>query len=528
MAHARTSKTQAPQGKGLRQAMSGLHIWAGLLAGWLLYAMFLTGTVSYFRVELSQWMRPEMPALKAPADPARAVGRVVRELDALAQGSAQWVIYPPDPRGNAVTVFWREPVTLQGSRRMHQAIFDPTTGRRADVRATAGGDFFYHFHYQFHYLPMVWGRWLAGVCAMFMLVAIISGVITHKKILVDFFTFRGGKGQRSWLDAHNAFSVFGLPFHLMITFSGLVMLMATYLPWSERLAIQTAAQRAHMANQQHAFHAPLKASGERAPLASVQAMVGQAQHQWGAHNIARVIVNLPGDTHARVSVLRGEVRRVSFSPQYMLFDGVSGALLEQQDSVGIAAQTRGVLYGLHLGRFGDVHLRWLYFIVSLAGTAMVGTGLVLWTVKRRQRMPSTPQRPGWMLSVMERGNVAAMAGLSVAMVVMLWANRLLPVTMPERDKLEIQCFFLAWGVMWMWVLCQPARKSWRAQLWLAAVLLFGLPVVNALTTERAFWRSLAAGDTVFAGMDAVCWAFAALHGVLAWRCGRQTAREARP
>src|SRR3546814_12943346 len=75
-------------------------------------------------------------------------------------------------------------------------------------------------------MPVVWGRWLAGVAAMFMLVAIVSGVITHKKIFVDFFTFRWGKGQRSWLDAHNALSVFGLPFHLMITYTGLVTLMA--------------------------------------------------------------------------------------------------------------------------------------------------------------------------------------------------------------------------------------------------------------------------------------------------------------
>ena len=48
---------------------------------------------------------------------------------------------------------------------------------------------------------------------MFMLIAIVSGVITHKKIFIDFFTFRWGKGQRSWLDAHNASGVLLLPFY---------------------------------------------------------------------------------------------------------------------------------------------------------------------------------------------------------------------------------------------------------------------------------------------------------------------------
>ena len=43
------SKAKAP---GIRQTMSDLHTWTGLLAGWILYAMFLTGTVSYFKDEI--------------------------------------------------------------------------------------------------------------------------------------------------------------------------------------------------------------------------------------------------------------------------------------------------------------------------------------------------------------------------------------------------------------------------------------------------------------------------------------------
>lgn len=67
MTAANTAKNE-PQGRGIRQTMSDLHTWAGLLVGWLLYAMFLTGTVSYFKDELSQWMRPEMPHQQALPD----------------------------------------------------------------------------------------------------------------------------------------------------------------------------------------------------------------------------------------------------------------------------------------------------------------------------------------------------------------------------------------------------------------------------------------------------------------------------
>ena len=40
----------------LRQSMAWIHGWLGLLAGWILFAMFLTGTASYFRPEITQWM----------------------------------------------------------------------------------------------------------------------------------------------------------------------------------------------------------------------------------------------------------------------------------------------------------------------------------------------------------------------------------------------------------------------------------------------------------------------------------------
>lgn len=65
------------------------------------------------------------------------------------------------------------------------------------ARETRGGDFFYRFHFELE-TAFPWGRWLASIAGMFMLVAIISGIITHKKIFTDFFTFRPGKGgQRS-------------------------------------------------------------------------------------------------------------------------------------------------------------------------------------------------------------------------------------------------------------------------------------------------------------------------------------------
>ena len=44
----------------LRQSMTWLHTWSSITAGWILFAIFLTGTLSFFRNEISYWMQPEL------------------------------------------------------------------------------------------------------------------------------------------------------------------------------------------------------------------------------------------------------------------------------------------------------------------------------------------------------------------------------------------------------------------------------------------------------------------------------------
>ncbi len=511
-----------PKLPGIRQTMSDLHIWVGLLGGWILYAMFLTGTVSYFKEEISQWMRPEVPAQAHQPDAAELAPRLVATLAQLAPGSLQWSIGLPDDRNNTADAFWR----VGTGRRFESAVFDPATAQKISVRESNGAEFFYRFHFQLHYLPVLWGRWVAGLCAMFMLVAIVSGVITHKKIFIDFFTFRGGKGQRSWLDAHNLLSVFGLPFHLMITYTGLVTLMFMYVPWGGDAAFKGAQTRQAMQSELSAFVPAGPPSGTKATLAPVADMVRQAQARWGRDGVGRITVNNGGDAAARVIVVRSDRARVSISPQYMLFDGASGRLLQTKDSVGAAAETRGVMYALHLGRFADTTLRWLYFLVSLAGTAMVGTGLVMWTVKRRAKLPD-PERPYFGFRLVERLNIASIAGLSVAMAVFFWGNRLLPGGFAERKAWEINVFFIAWGLTLAYAVLRPAKKAWVELFWLGAALFLLLPLLNAATTGRGLLHSIARHDWVFAAIDLSFIACAGLHALLALRTHRHQPK-ARP
>lgn len=515
--HDATARRITGPAESLRQAMAWLHTWAGLIFGWILFAMFLTGTLAFFRPEITHWMQPETPARPDTVSAARAADVAQQYLQQHAAGAARWFITLPTAREPLLGLGYQVPRPAPGERGFKRVRLDPATGQVVQARETRGGDFFYRFHFELE-MAHPWGRWLASVAGMFMLVAIISGVITHKKIFADFFTFRPRKGgQRAWMDGHNALSVLGLPFHLMITFSGLVIFMAMLLPAGIAAVYEN--PRAFTDDMFPAF-AAARASEASAPLVDLGSLVARAQAEWRGGEAGQLVVAQPGKQGAVVSISRASGERITYarSAPSLRYDGNDGRLLARHDADSAARITAGTLIGLHLGLFAEPLLRWLYFLVSLAGTAMVGTGLALWVAKRRQKAGgATPQ--AFSLRLVDALNAGTIAGLCVAVAAYFWANRLLPAGLAGRAAWETRAFFLAWALCFIYAFLKPARR-WPDLLALAAGLAALLPAVNGMTTARHLGVSLPAGDWIMAGFDLAALAAA---GLLAWMW-----RKARP
>ncbi|MEM8997135.1 MAG: PepSY-associated TM helix domain-containing protein, partial [Acidobacteriota bacterium] len=90
--------------KALRRAMAEFHTWAGLLFGWLMFAMFTTGTAAYFQHEITRWMEPEVKA--RAATPEQAAGLAVDYLRRTAPDAATWFVTLPDDRQVRTEVRW--------------------------------------------------------------------------------------------------------------------------------------------------------------------------------------------------------------------------------------------------------------------------------------------------------------------------------------------------------------------------------------------------------------------------------------
>ncbi|WP_369038413.1 PepSY-associated TM helix domain-containing protein [Stenotrophomonas maltophilia] len=481
---------------GFRQSQSVLHTWSGLVVGWVLFLIFIAGTAAYWKEELTRWMQPE---IGLPASSATAVTQAQRFLARTAPDAQRWSIELPDARSSATTVSWQaqgEKERRRGQRNPNQATLD-AQGNPVQVRETRGGNFFYRLHFDLHYVPVLWARWFISACSMLMLIALISGVITHKKIFTDFFTFRRGKGQRSWLDGHNALAVLSLPFHLMITYTGLITLMTLYMPW---------AVDANYPGGRDAFFAELfpraekvEASGVAATPPALSAILRRAELHWGGGHAASLQIEHPADAAMRISVRRQQSDQIAGAADALTFDA-RGTLLDAAPPRSAAVITRDGMIGLHAARFAPTTLRWLFFLSGVAGTLMVATGLVLWTVKRRTQLPD-PARPHLGFRIVERLNIGFVTGLPVAMLAFLWGNRLLPLDVANRSDAEVKVFFYAWAACVLHALLRAPRRGWVEQLALAGVLALGLPLYNLVAWHGGAVSALAAGDGAKAGID---------------------------
>ncbi|MDY6467017.1 PepSY-associated TM helix domain-containing protein [Acinetobacter faecalis] len=532
--------------EGPRQSMSWLHTWASLILGWLLYAIFVTGTLSFFQNEITVWMKPELHQSVPQATQVQQTQVALNYLQKNHPDAAAWNIQLPNSRQNTTLITVRKPGEDPRARRGGTRItIDSATGQTLEARETRGGGFLYRFHFELYGMPRTWSRWIVGIATLLMFVAIISGVITHKKIFKDFFTFRSGKGQRSWLDAHNATAVLALPFHIMITFSGLLLLLFTIMPWGvervyegrgeflqdqNRALVQenkeskpsdaalnrnqqVNAERTQDTERGEKRRGREKKEAQPAELTNVAPILAYAQQKWKINPIGTISIIAPNTNQAKIELRALYGESVAYRNVYtsLQFDGVTGKNITDDSSSlknpNIPMGIYNVFTTLHEARGVDIALRWLLFLSGIVGTVMVATGLILWCVKRAPQQ----QKQGYKsfgYRLVEVTNIAAIIGLPIACAAYFYANRFIPADMDMRLNWEIRTFFVVWLLTLIYPIFRSSRQAWLELLALATVLFALLPILNFMTGGQALWNSIAYGQWVIASFDLAMWVLA--------------------
>ena len=539
-----------------RLSMTWVHTWFGLVLGYVLMICFFFGALSVFDREIDRWAIPKtrfepqpMPSfdnlLKPvfeklephPVDMAATAQRVIGDL--------------PDPKTMPMASLYaytthRDPVLAIGAEFSipnkpkdlsddHQhvhgwATIDPRTGEAIpDDALKIGSRWFYPMHYSLNWHWKNLGYWFVGLAALVMLAALVTGIIMHRKIFKEFFTFRPKKRtQRSALDLHNMTGVVALPFHFFFALTGLIIFAGIYLPVGHTMLKPLHDQHEVLESERTGL--PHESAGVAAPLASVDAMVAEAKRRWAARDMAGEVGYLYmdhlGDENGYVSIYRAGSDRVALVGEAIHFKASTGEVLREDPPRTVVSEINEFLTGLHLQHFEHWFLRWLYVIGGLLGCACIATGFIFFVEKRKQQHAKTNSQG---VRIVDALAVTAVTGMVIAAIAMLVANRLLPADLPGKGGFEQNVFWSSWVLALVhaaWRSAPVARAAfnpaWREQCWVIALLAIAAVALNWMSTGDHLVKTLFT-DTYLAvaGVDLSLLAAAFLSIVAARKLGQR-------
>jgi hypothetical protein len=181
------------------------------------------------------------------------------------------------------------------------------------------------------------------------------------------------------------------------------------------------------------------------------------------------------------------------------FDAANGGLLYQRSELAPVMTAFRFMFGLHIIQFQHWTLRWLYFVLGIAGCTLIGTGYLFWLESRRKRHADLGLPGVRIIEVLATGGVS---GIIVATLAFFVVNRLLPLGLEGRAGFEVWTFYAAWIATFVHAGFRPGRKAWREQSWGIAALAVLAVLLNAVTTGDHLVRSLLHPHLwAIAGMD---------------------------
>lgn len=359
-----------------------VHTWTGLLAGFALFVAFYAGALTVFHDAIAAWQNPPWRSARDANIPLSAL--IERFTTTHPQAKDDFGIVLPTDASHAAYLYWQDD---KGTR---FATYSEISNPREDANRGDLADFVYALHDSLG-LPVV-GLYLMGIVSVLYGLALISGFLIHlPHLLSDLFAMRVGNNlKRLWQDAHNAIGVLSLPFHIIFAVTGSILCLFTIT----LAALNTLAfdGKLYGAFAQAVSTAPtLSASKINANMLPPETLIERARQAATAGEVSNFEPDYLhyihyGDHHAMIEV-RGLSQHTLGTYGSVALSAVDGNVLATHVGTRhtINGITNSAMYGLHFGTFGGNLVRWLYFVLGLAGAFLFYSGNLLWIESRRKR-----------------------------------------------------------------------------------------------------------------------------------------------
>lgn len=349
-----------------RKGLFRIHAWIGLVLGYLLYVICLSGTMAVFGHELA-WLGDPAKRVVAPAAGTPRMswqGLYDRVAAAHPDLSILGLAMDPDDLRRPA---WALVAGREGDLR--RVPVDPWTGEPRPQKAGLDLHLWLRvFHKQLYVVPGVTGvhgALIVGALALPLLVALITGLITTRRWWQAAVTLRTGRSARLfWSDLHRFAGVWSMLIGLLICLTGLWYLVETAADtagtgFTEGPALLTPA--------------PIGAG----PLVDLDLAVSRAGDAFPALVVTTIIPpRRPG--HPLVLAGRGDGVLLRDGTEGVALDPTTGAVLQIRDAAGLTLLQRWVNTAdpLHFGTFGGLATRILWLVAGLLTSAGILAGLI--------------------------------------------------------------------------------------------------------------------------------------------------------
>ena len=340
-----------------------LHTWCGVVSALFLIVCFLAGGLTLFLDDLNRWAAPPPPPVM-PAPDARQQAQLLDYMAAHPEITTTFTLHLRTTADAPAPLSWERDGEqfwatrdANGQWRRFSAPLPALGEVLDDLHRTAG-------------IPGAVGGYTMGVVAVLYALALISGtVLLLPRLKRQLFALRpeGGR-RRAWLDLHNLLGLTALPFHLVIAITTAVFVF--YEPLEQAMRALSPAADTDVAEA--------AGQGELLPPAT---LLARAQAFAPALQAERMVFDALDDrAEALVVVLGGTAtggRRL-----YVALNPYGGALRYRNSGGSFYHAASDAFAALHFGNYGGYPLRWLYFVLALAGAVLFYTGNLLWLGKR--------------------------------------------------------------------------------------------------------------------------------------------------
>ncbi|MEM6573663.1 MAG: PepSY-associated TM helix domain-containing protein [Pseudomonadota bacterium] len=482
------------------------HSWTGISLGLVLFVVCFTGSLAMFARDLQTWEDPArrlpLVAQPIPIDPLYQQWVEDEASSENAEVTFMGMTYP-----SAEAPYYLGQVNLrdeEGELHFHRQRWDPATGEVLPVREEGLGTWLLDFHRDLMWPEFLGGRQigrgLVGIFGIVMLLSILTGIITHRKILKEMFTMRLRRSVRvKWKDGHNALGIWTLPFSIMIAFTGAWLgIIVLMLPVTGLLVVQGDTEKLIALLQ----GPQIEASGEAAPMISLDEIAKRSHSNGDGRLPKSVFIQHYGDKSAVYNIQYQPDTELMYAEAEKI-NGSTGELLPMTglDERTAATRTLGAITPLHYGLFGGAALKYLYLALGLALSVMVVLGNMVW-IERRWHSPEGSRSPKFYHRLSQL-TVGVSMGVVLASVAIFYADRL--YSGPEEGRIVFvgQAYFLAWLACIVFAFLRSNNyQTVRFLLRACGAGLMVLPVFDALTGGGTPWAELAAGHVAAPAINA--------------------------